>query len=138
MDAVFYGEVVSIGEPFMKQWVNRKGEVYYEQQYVKVKFKVFRAWKGIESETIIVENESDTSSCSLGYKVGQTDYVAASGKPLRTHLCSRSNIDPEKFNEILGAEKVFAAPVSQPSTPQSEPPQSFWAQIWNKFACFFS
>jgi hypothetical protein len=138
MDAVFYGKVVSISEPFTKKWVNSKGKVYYEQPYVKVKFKVFRAWKGVESDTVIVENESGTSSCSLGYKIGQTDYVAADGKPLSTHLCSRSNIDPEKFNEIFGAEKVFQAPIAPQSTQENEPAQSFWSKMRSKIFSFFS
>jgi len=138
MAAVFQGEVVSISPRQMRPLKTRKGKVYYEEQYVNVEFKVFRAWKGIESDKVIVESETNDSSCSLGYKVGQIVYVVANGKPLATTMCNRGHIAPERFTEIFGAEKVFEEPVIQQSTQQNEPAQNFWSKAWNNIVSFFS
>lgn len=138
MDAVFQGKVVSISPPQTRKLKNSKGKIYYEEQYLNVEFKVLRAWKGVESETVIIESETDNWSCSLRYKVGQTDYVAANGKPLKTNICSRASIAPDRLSEIFGAEKVFEAPTPEQSTRQTETAQSFWSKTWNKIIYFFS
>lgn len=137
-DAVFQGQVVSISAPQTRKLKTGKGKVYSEEQYVDVEFKVFRAWQGVESETVIVESETDNRSCSLRYKIGQTDYVAANGKPLKANICSRAVIDPDKLAEIFGAEKVFEPPKAEPSTLPNERLESFWSKVWNKIRSFFS
>jgi hypothetical protein len=137
-DAVFQGEVISISPPQTRKLKNSKGKIYYEEQYLNVEFKVLRAWKGVESETVIVESETDNWSCSLRYKVGQTDYVAANGKPLKTNICGRAVIAPDRLAEIFGAEKVFESPTPEQSTRQTEPAQSFLSKIYNKIIYLFS
>ena len=62
--AIFYGEVVSLGE---KRIVGKLNE--YQSTFQTVKFKVFRAWKNVDNSEITVETEIE-SSCQFIPKIG--------------------------------------------------------------------
>lgn len=113
-DAVFQGEVINVSKPY-----------YY--------FKVTKSWKGIETKTVRIEMEDN--SCSLEFKLGDKPTVVAYGLPLATGMCSRGNIDSEKFDEIFGNPKIIEQPNEIASNESKE---SFWSAIWNKITSIFS
>lgn len=130
--AVFQGKVVSV--------TPTKEENFAGEPYLDVEFQVLRAWKGIASNEIIIRVEPKISSCSLYFEIGQTVYIVADGKPLKTDMCIRGVVSHEKFSEIFGNAKVFEnsqlTPEQKPETNKTT--ESFWSSIWQKIVSLFS
>lgn len=89
--AVFIGEVISIRQPMMKKLRNSKGRFYERGPVVEVKFRVEKAWKGVEGETFVVQtNFPDGASCGWDFKERQSYLVYAYGSQLTVSYCSRT------------------------------------------------
>lgn len=125
-DAVFEGKVISISPP--------KEFVYSNEEFLEVEFEVEKSWKGIDSKRIIIRSYPKTNSCGIDFEVGETASVAAKGKPLKTDMCIRGNIESSKFSEIFGAPKVFEEETSK----ETEISKDFWSKMWNSIVSFFS
>ena len=138
--AIFYGEVVSLGEKrVIEQY---PGEISsYSQIYQPVKFKVLQAWKGVESVEITVEANVD-SSCQYIAAIGdKTTFYAFEDSNLKVPLyisyCSTEHFDDEKMKRELGAGKLFEdSPQLIPETTQTT--KGFWSNLWNKIVSLFS
>jgi hypothetical protein len=89
-----------------------------------------RAWKGVETNEIVIENPFGSTSCGLRFKEGSTGMVYASGNPLSTDVCVMESIDEATALRILGEGKVF----ENPETKQ----KSFWSTIWREIVSFFN
>lgn len=130
--AVFQGKVISI-TPTTK-------EKFAGEPYLDVEFKVLKAWKGVASNKIIVRVEPKISSCSLDFEIGQTPYIVADRKPLKTDMCTRGTISHERFSEIFGNTKMYEE--SQSTLGQmleiSEKRESFCSSLWKKVVSFFA
>ncbi len=78
--AIFYGEVVSVGERNISELVSNQDTRFWDY-YRPVKFKVFRAWKGIENTEITVLADLE-SSCKYPLKAGDKLMVYAFTSPI--------------------------------------------------------
>lgn len=107
IEIVFQGEVQSVSEPYAIKLKNSKGRYYGELLFVDVKFKVIRAWKGVENPQIVIRTFPKSNSCSIHFEVGMKPYVLANGKPPQTDYCYANLIDWKKNPEILGEGKSF-------------------------------
>lgn len=89
--AVFVGEVISVGPPKVIKLRNSKGRVYGVGPIIEVKFRVAKAWKGVNADTLIVKtNVPDGASCGWDFKEGRNYLVYAYGSLLRASHCSRT------------------------------------------------
>lgn len=81
--AVFSGGVTAVKE--QKATSNSSG-------MMEVVFDVDKAWKGVNSRTIIIFTASNSAACGYGFRVGVDYLVYAYGAEgqLRTGLCSRT------------------------------------------------
>lgn len=125
-DAVFEGKVISISPP--------KEFVYPTEDFLEIEFEVEKSWKGIDSKKIIIRSYPKTNSCSINFEVGETALIVAKGKPLKTDMCIRGNIESSKFSEIFGAPKVF----EEEPPEETEISKGFWLKMWSKIISFFS
>lgn len=145
---IFYGEIVSLGE---KHIVERKyrGGVTFEDTFQPVKFKVLRAWKGVEDAEVFLEADTE-SSCGFSPQLGSKIMVYAYESrdlqiPLYINQCSinENQFDEERMKREYGAGKVFEqtqieqTQIKQP-LPQTENVESFWSGIWRKITSLFS
>ena len=138
IDAIFYGEVISIGER-----INSKDEFRYGSQILKV--KVLRAWKGVETNEVSVaytrayttfEKEiGDIGTRKLFYA-----YRLEDDFNLHISSCSFTLFDDEKMEREYGAGKVFEQSRIEQNTPpeQAEKIENFWAKLWKTITSFFS
>jgi hypothetical protein len=142
--AIFYGEVVSISE---KSTIdnNSNKNIDFWDGYHTVKFKVFRAWKGIDNSEVNVEADLE-SSCNCHLEVGSKVTVYAFENkelniPFMMNYCSINHFDDEKMKREYGEGKVFeqfTQLTSQLSAAPNENSQGFWSSIWKKITSFFS
>lgn len=146
-EAIFHGEIISIGD---RQVIERKyrGGMTSTEIYQPVKFKVLRAWKGVEEAQITVRADTE-SSCGFSPRLGSRITVYAyKNKDLKISLginqCSinETEFDEEKMIHEYGAGKVFEQPpIEQPPIEpprQTEITEGFWSGVWRKLASFFS
>lgn len=138
--AIFHGEVISLGE---KRSIKKNfgNGIIIPITYQPVKFKVLRAWKGIETPEVFVEADVE-SSCSyiasVGSKVTVYAYENEDTKiSLHINYCSVGHFDDEKMKREYGAGKVFEHPEVE-QTPQVENTKGFWAKLWKTVTSFFS
>jgi hypothetical protein len=137
--AIFYGEVISLGEKRIIE-IYRRGDMSVSTSYQPVKLKVLRSWKGIESDEVFVETDTE-SSCgyiaSVGSKVMIYAYENKDTKiPLHINYCSIGHFDDEKMKLEYGAGKVFEHPEAK-CIPQIENTEGFWAKLLKTVASFF-
>lgn len=138
--AIFYGEVISLGEKrVIEQYPGKISS--YSQTYQPVKFKVLRAWKGVESEEITVEADVDSSCQYIGAidsKITVYAYEDANLKvPLYINYCSIGHFDDDKMKREYGEGKSFEeSPRLTPETTQTS--KGFWSNVWSKIVSFFS
>jgi hypothetical protein len=138
--AIFYGEVISHGE---RRFVGNKypSTPNTISTHLPIKFRVLRAWKGIDSEEVIVETEV-SSSCGYVAEVGSKIMVYAYedkklNTPFEISQCSIEHFDDEKMKREYGEGKVFDNPKVSP-IQLSENNESFWSNIWKTFTSLFS
>ena len=124
-DAIFQGKVISISPP--------KEFIYPNEDFLDVQFQVEKSWKGVDSERIVIRSYPKINSCSIDFEVGKIALIVAEGKPLKTDMCIRGNIDSSKFSKIFGAPKVF-----EDVSKQFEITEGFWSKTWNNLVSFFS
>lgn len=101
---------------------------------MEVEFEVEKSWKGIDSKRIIIRSYPKTKSCGIDFEVGETALIVAEGKPLKTDMCIRGNINSSKFSEIFGAPKIL----EEETAKETEVSKGFWSKMWSKIISFFS
>lgn len=137
--AIFYGEVIDVGEK-RTMYGKTLGGRSYPFIVQKVKFKVLRVWKGVEELEISVEtNASD--SCQFIPVIGERYKVYADKNkefniPIFTDYCSVSSFDEERMKLEYGEGRVFEEPEQE--SRQNKPAESFLAMIWQKIISFFT
>lgn len=134
IDAIFYGEVVSIGE-------TRKNEDEFRYGSQELKIKVLRVWKGIETnETQLLYTRAYTTFeeeiGGIGTKKIFYAYKRADEASLHIDSCSFNAFDDERTKREFGEGKVFEEIQSQKI--QQEVSQNVWSSIWKAITGFFS
>lgn len=131
--AIFYGEVVSLGE---KREVSRRGRNFEATDiFQPVKFRVLRAWKGVESAEITVETDAE-SSCRYVPSVGNRIMIYAyEDKPASiqyfVNYCSVGVFDDEKMKREYGEGTLM-----QPAE-NKEISTGFWTRLWDQLVSYF-
>jgi hypothetical protein len=138
IDAIFCGEVISIGEP-----LKNKDESKYGSQILKI--KVLRVWKGIETNEVSIaytrayttfEKEiGDIGTTKLFYA-----YRLEDDSKLHIDSCSFTLFDDEKMKREYGDGKVFEQSQIEQNIreEQTENAESFWNELWKSITSFFS
>lgn len=117
MEIIFYGKVISVGE---KEYVGKKraikferdGELFYQNETVRqTKFKVLRAWKGIDTTEITV-GANAWNSCSVNVEVGQKLFVYIDNtnvfNPLNyIYHCSLDLFDKTLLKKVYGEGEII-------------------------------
>lgn len=104
---VFYGEAIEVKREKIKN------EKFGEMEFVIVKFKVEKSWKGQKTDRIVVRTATSSAACGFNFESGRKYLVyatPASGGGLRTTNCSRtsaSGVDAKYLNKIK-KPKLFA------------------------------
>ena len=128
--AIFYGEVISVGEP---------RTVFYNSgslHSTPVTLRVIRSWKGVNRAEITIDTDT-TSSCGLSPSVGRRLTLfprksKMSGQ-LYADLCSRGLLDAEVLKRELGPGTEFS-----PRTPADETRPGLFSGIWAVLVSIFS
>jgi len=119
VDKFFFGEIISITE--------------VENQTYLIKFKVIRAWKGIESNEITAKFGNP---CGIVLFVGEKrmvyGYNLQNKNIIDVNCCNFDLFDGERMKCEYGEGKSIEEP--QPI----ETTESFWSVIWKKIVSFFS
>ena len=136
IDAIFYGEVISIGEPNYNQ-----NEFKYGTHILRI--KVLRVWKGIDTDEVSVAylrayQPFDKEIGGIGTK--KLFYAQKSKDDSNFHVryCSFTLFDDERMKRELGEEKVIEEPAPLLLPEQSDTTESFWSGIWQRINSFFS
>ncbi|HEX8286632.1 MAG TPA: hypothetical protein VF556_01475 [Pyrinomonadaceae bacterium] len=134
--AIFYGEVIEKGEKREITWSKAR----ITDGFQAIKFKVLRAWKGIENSEIIVETNI-SSSCQYNPEIGSKVMVYAYENkeakiPLYINYCSIGKFNQQKMKREYGEGKVFEEPERQ--IPKNNSSENFVSMIWQKIISFFS
>jgi hypothetical protein len=121
---IFYGKVISTDnsseeKPFSK---------------IKVSFHVLKAWKGVETNEIVITTASETSACGYPFRKDETLTVYAFGNPPNTSSCSMQLVDEKRVREVFGEGQSF----EELPPPQTEAEESFWSRLWRKITSIFS
>lgn len=136
---IFYGEVVEIGES--KKIVRKYKNGFSLTDTVQpVKYKVLKAWKGVESPEITVETDT-LSSCRFVPPLGSkaTIYVYENEKsetPFSINQCSVNRFNEEMLKREFGEGKTFEEPEREIQTTESS--ENFLSIIWQKIISVFS
>jgi hypothetical protein len=90
---------------------------------VTVRFKVVQAWKGTESEEVVLATPANSAMCGYAFTAGQSYlvYASASEGKLDVSLCSRTQPSAQA-GEDLKALGLGATPVDPKADPHSAPP----------------
>ncbi len=91
---------------------------------VIVSFNVTRAWKGVQTETVVVETATNSAACGFSFTVGETYvvYARSEGGGLMTGICSRTKAIANAA-EDLSALGGAATPVTI-EDPEPEPEEA--------------
>ncbi|HEX8249652.1 MAG TPA: hypothetical protein VF599_15855 [Pyrinomonadaceae bacterium] len=116
---IFQGKVVSINRGWFSQSTD-----------VEVKFQVLRAWKGVETNEVIVKTSAHSSACGYSFKEDSTYTVYAYGNPSMTNTCTMLTVDENRVRQSLGEGRVFENSPSQQ--------ENFFGWFWQKFTSIFS
>jgi MYXO-CTERM domain-containing protein len=89
---------------------------------VTVRFKVVQAWKGTESEEVVLGTPANSAMCGYAFAVGQSYlvYASASEGKLDVSLCSRTQPSAQA-GEDLKALGIGATPVDPKADPHAAP-----------------
>ena len=86
------------------------GAENYESYYgFRVTFRAHRVWKGLNRERIVSLTGRGDGDCGIEFTEGAEYLVYASGKPLRSGLCSRTSPI-----EMAGDDLAYLAGVTKP------------------------
>lgn len=82
--------------------------------FVLVRLRALRAWKGITAETVTVATHEGGASCGFGFRVGERYLVYAYGARgrLTTNICTRTTAIDRAWSDLrdLGAARWQAQP----------------------------
>lgn len=116
---IFYGEIISITETA-------------DFGNYSVKFKVIRAWKGIESNEITVKFSNPCGTIlAVGEKKMIYGYISDSENLINVNCCNLGLFDDEKMKREYGEGKIIEQP--QPI----ETNEDFWSRLWRKIVSVF-
>ena len=99
--------------------------------YRSVRMQVVRAWKGVESEEVVITTPLDSAGCGYDFSVDQSYlvYAAAQGGGLQVSLCSRTSPIARAGDDLktlgMGATPVDPKKQDTPAAavpPREEPP----------------
>lgn len=109
-DAVFEGEVLSI-EP---EDTAREEGVVSTMDWLLVRFRVLRAWRGVETEALTIVTHRGGASCGFSFLEGERYLVYArrSRGRLATDLCMRTAAIGQAWGDLrdLGPARWEAQP----------------------------
>ena len=136
LDAIFEGEVVSLGEK-RSTLVGLGGGRKYEEVVQNVQLKVLRTWKGLDTTEITVETDAG-SSCQFIPTVGSAYVVYASRRngSLFMNYCSVGQFDDKTLRLKYGQGKLIEHP--KPAPAIDEKPESFLYAVWKRIISWFS
>lgn len=105
--AVFYGKVIAV-----KRESGSDEVMDVELEFVTVKFRVEKSWKGQPTSEVIVRTAGNSAACGFAFKTGKRYlvYAHSNGNGLRTSICSRTaagSADAKYLNKIK-KPKFFA------------------------------
>jgi hypothetical protein len=120
-DAVFSGEVTQMDE---------RGDDDVDRYY-DVHFAVDRVWKGVSSETVVVETHVSTATCGYPFEAGETYLVYAhdEGDTLVTYLYDRTTLWENAEEELVAlgeGSPVEPVGVDDGAAADEDPSASPW------------
>jgi hypothetical protein len=121
---IFYGKVISTDNSSEEKPFNK----------TKVRFHVLRAWKGAETNEIVINTPSESSACGYSFRKDETYTVYAFGNPPGTTSCSMMLVDEKRVREVFGEGQSF----EELPLPQPETAESFWSWFWREISSIFT
>jgi hypothetical protein len=115
---VFQGKVVSTSP----SW-------FSESSDIKVRFRVSRAWKGVEASEIIVKTSAIAGTCGYSFKEDSTYIVYANDDPPWTSTCTMQLVDETRIRQSFGEGRVFEDSPAEP--------ENIFIWIWRKISPIF-